>query len=155
MPNFKLESEQGYTLIQVLLLIIVISVLATLGIFTLNLFHDQSSLDEQALKEVKAAIRETQNRAKKEKHPYSISFQNNSGMVQYSIHEQGDKPHLWKSLNNYRVTFNRNLKINFNSQGNIETPGQKVVLNFNKGKKCLVLKEPLEKTENRQGAECN
>lgn len=150
----KNNSQKGYTLIEILVIVIVIGILASVVVLFWRGFIKNRTV-EQALKEATLALREAQSTAQKEKVTYTIRFQNKAGIAQYSIFPEGDSPTDWDSLSNASSVVTSNSEITFDSKGETEQTGEKVILTLNNKKKCLIVDPPLDEIKTAEGNDCH
>lgn len=150
----KIKAPKGYTLIELLIAIIFIVILASIGIYLYTDFSKNQSI-EKAIEKASLALRKAQGEAQKQKIPYTIRFQNNSGQAEYSIFKQDKSPTQWDNLSEDSSVVTSNVKVTFDPKGNAKERGKKVILTLDNKKKCLIIETSVETIRKAEGTECN
>ncbi|MBD2254124.1 GspH/FimT family pseudopilin [Nostoc parmelioides] len=127
----KCHSHRGYTLPEILAVILMIGILASLTLPYWLTFIDTQSLNK-AQNEVYNAMRQAQSQASKEKLTWQASFREQNGIVQWAVHPASVSPTdaSWNNLDS-RVRLdeestlqqsNSVRRIQFDYQGSVQQP---------------------------------
>jgi prepilin-type N-terminal cleavage/methylation domain-containing protein len=140
----------GYTLLELLMVVIIIGVLATLmsAGFLGWLTRMRVTAARDAILQV---IRETQQEATARKTTMQASFRDTNGRVEYAIHDAGINPTLWRSIEypNIRIdtsntTFAGNntlRRVQFNHKGHTNGQLGRITLTSRSGtpQRCVIV----------------
>ncbi|MHC5936038.1 pilus assembly FimT family protein [Nostoc sp.] len=148
------HSNSGFTLAEMLVVIVLIGILATLGIPNWLTFVDTQRLNT-ARSEVHLAMRQAKSQATKEKLTWQASFREQNGIVQWAVHPATVNPSAanWNNLHsNVRLdsetNFNRSLstvqEVRFDYKGNTKSLSDlgRITLSSKSGgkaKRCVIV----------------
>ncbi|MFQ4144064.1 type II secretion system protein [Chlorogloeopsis sp. ULAP02] len=127
----KISSSSGFTLLEMLVVTVVISILCVIATPSWLSFMHTRRLNV-AQNEVYRAMRQAQSEAKKEKLTWQASFRNNNGIVQWAVHPASVSPANanWNNLDsNIRLDGETTLqqsggvrRIRFDYMGSVDQP---------------------------------
>ncbi|MDF5709004.1 MAG: type II secretion system protein [Nostoc sp. S4] len=146
------RSNSGFTLPEILVIVVLIGILASLGIPNWMAFVATSRLNT-AQNEVYYAMRQAQRQATKEKLTWQASFREQNGIVQWAVHPATVNPSNanWNNLDsNVRLDPETTLEqtngikqIQFSHKGNVkEPPLGRITLSSKSGgkaKRCVIV----------------
>ncbi|MCC5642103.1 type II secretion system GspH family protein [Nostoc sp. CHAB 5824] len=147
------DSSSGFTLPETLVVVLLISILATLGIPNWLAFLDTQRL-RTAQNEVHLAMRQAQRQASKEKLTWQASFREQNGIIQWAVHPATINPSdaNWNNLDsNVRLDPETTLqlsndirKVQFDYRGNAKSPNDlgRITLSSRSGgkvKRCVII----------------
>lgn len=89
--------DQGFTLLEVLLVVFMVGILAGLGIPSWIALLNNTRL-KNARANVSEAIRSAQTTAKQRKASFTASFQENGDSVQWAVHSDPNNPTNWQTI---------------------------------------------------------
>jgi prepilin-type N-terminal cleavage/methylation domain-containing protein len=143
------NSKSGFTLPEMLVVVVLIGILATLGIPNWLAFVETRRLNT-AQNEVHLAMRQAQRQATKEKLTWQVSFREQNGIVQWAVHPATVNPSAanWNNLDaNVRLDTETNLQplnslqnVKFDYRGNTQDLGR-ITLSSKyggKAKRCVI-----------------
>lgn len=170
------SNKSGFTLVEVLVVVVIITILATLGIPSWMALVDNSKLTN-AQGEVLQAMRNAQSRAQQRKTTWEVRFQNGQNddgqpVIQWSVNSgQGGSP-AWQTISITGVKIDESLTnlepgsgsswlVQFDHRGQVSKPGdlgpngKKITLVNNSGrKKCVIVRTILGSMTTAEGASC-
>lgn len=147
------HSSSGFTLPEMLVVVLLIGILATLGIPNWLSFVDTRHLNT-AQNEVYYAMRQAQRQATKDKLTWQASFREQDGIVQWAVHPATMNPSSanWNNLDaNVRFDSETTLELSnhirkaqFNYTGNAKSPSDigRITLSSKSGgkaKRCVIV----------------
>jgi prepilin-type N-terminal cleavage/methylation domain-containing protein len=145
------HSNSGFSLPEMLVIVVLIGILATLGIPNWLAFVDTRRLNT-AQDEIYYAIRQAQRQATKEKLTWQASFREQNGILQWAVHPATVNPSNanWNNLNgNVRLDAETTLQISnsvrqikFNYKGNIVSLPRSITISSKYGgkvKRCVYI----------------
>ncbi|MEA5600958.1 type II secretion system protein [Nostoc sp. UHCC 0252] len=147
---FNKHSSSGFTLLETLVVILLISILATVGISSWLAFVDTQRLNT-ALNQVYLAMQQARSQASKEKLTWQASFREQNGIIQWAIHPAtvNSSAANWNNLDsNVRLDSETTLqlsnnirKVQFDYRGNSQNLGR-ITLSSKSGgkvKRCVII----------------
>ena len=167
------KSDQGFTLLEVLLVVFMISILAAMGIPSWIALLNNTRL-KTARANVSGAIREAQTTAKQRKASFTVSFQQNGDSVQWAVHSGAD-PTNWQTIDvpsiqidtenttlggntasPWSITFDEKGQVVENPSGEVTAPSKITVsMQNNEGlKKCVIVQTILGAMTTEDGNKC-
>ncbi|MGF1933015.1 MAG: type II secretion system protein [Nostoc sp. ChiQUE02] len=148
---FNKHANSGFTLPEMLVVVVLIGILATLGIPNWLAFVETCRLNT-AQSEVYYAIRQAQSQATKEKLTWQASFREQNGIVQWAVHPAtvNASNANWNNLDaNVRLDAETTLQISngvrqikFNYKGNIVSLPRSITISSKYGgkvKRCVYI----------------
>ncbi|AFY78495.1 MAG: prepilin-type N-terminal cleavage/methylation domain-containing protein [Hydrococcus sp. C42_A2020_068] len=175
------QSKAGYTLIEILVVIIIAGVLAAIAAPSWVAFIERQRLNE-ANNQVYQAIRQAQSQAQKEKETWQVSLKEESGVAKLAVHSAKVTSPSWKefpqsiridttktnlletstSSGIYRIRFNyKGCPVNATTDTCINTtltvPQRITLLNQNGGnpRRCIIISTQLGAIRSSQDTNCN
>jgi prepilin-type N-terminal cleavage/methylation domain-containing protein len=150
---FNKHSSSGFTLLETLVVILLISILATVGIANWLAFVDTQRLNT-AQNEVHIAMQQARSQASKEKLTWQASFREQNGIIQWAVHPATVNPSTanWNNLDsNVRLDSETTLqlsndirKVQFDYRGNAKSVSDlgRITLSSRSGgkvKRCVII----------------
>jgi prepilin-type N-terminal cleavage/methylation domain-containing protein len=147
---FNKHSSSGFTLLETLVVILLISILATVGIANWLAFVDTQRLNT-AQNEVHLAMQQARSQASKEKLAWQASFREQNGIIQWAVHPATVHPSVanWNNLDSNvsldsetTLQLSNNIrKVQFDYRGNSQNLGR-ITLSSRSGgkvKRCVII----------------
>jgi prepilin-type N-terminal cleavage/methylation domain-containing protein len=147
------HSCSGFTLLEMLVVVVLIGILATLGIANWLAFVETRRLNT-AQNEVQLAIHQARRQATKEKLTWQASFREQDGIIQWAVHPATINPSTanWNNIDsNVRLDSETTLqlsnnirKVQFDYRGNAKSPNDlgRITLSSKSGgkvKRCVIV----------------
>lgn len=159
--------SQGFTLVEILIVSIIIGVLAVIAAPSWIAFLQRQQLNQMTT-DLSMIMRKAQHLAKKNNQSYLIDFQMNKGRPQYSLYVNNAPSPPWQNLTEQADLITLDLvegnRIVFNHDGSLHDlspirSGEKITLSLTKGnyspKRCLMIRTILGVTEMGRDSQCD
>ncbi|MEM7554230.1 MAG: prepilin-type N-terminal cleavage/methylation domain-containing protein [Cyanobacteria bacterium P01_A01_bin.84] len=166
-------SNSGFTLLEILVVIIIISVLSAIAVPSWLNFVANRRLNV-AQDEIYQAMRAARSQAEKRKLTWQASFREKNGILQWSVHSNAISPidAIWNNLDSdirldNETTFKLTkgiIKIQFDHQGNVKPPLGRITIYTKYGgkmKRCVyvstilgAMKKAKERDKPKNGKYC-
>lgn len=160
------KAETGFTLVEILITVAIVGILVGISAPSfLGLLERQRLIS--ANNQVYQAMRQAQNKAKRERAIWQVSFQEQGGVAQWAVHRANVAPSNWNSSEYIQIDDSNTTlssppdssrwRVQFNFEGHVNGQLGRITLNSkqnNQAKRCIVISTLLGAMRTEQGAAC-
>jgi prepilin-type N-terminal cleavage/methylation domain-containing protein len=163
---FAPQTVQGFTLLEVLIVVFIIGILATIaGPSWINMVNNTRL--NKAQDAIALAVRDAQRQAlvNKATREVTVKQENLTSKIQWAVHPKDIDPTLWQNIEEDGLILDPPSEtITFDHKGLLEPPSQadeddpttiKLTLQNGGGQRCVIMRTILGSVQKGTGAECN
>lgn len=164
--TFAAQTAQGFTLLEVLIVVFIIGILAAIGGPSWLTMVNNSRLNK-AQDIIALAVRDAQRQALVNKATREVTVKQDSptSQVEWAVHPKDTVPTLWQNIEQDRLLIQPSLTtITFNAKGELypeeqadEDDPTKINITLQNGaeQRCVILRTLLGSVQKGKGTECN